>query len=526
MSSLDLLLTDGIIEEVITRLKSGKEADLYLVQHRGEIVAAKIYKERHARNFHNNAAYREGRTVRNTRTQRAIDKGSRFGQAAAEEAWKATESDALHKLHAVGMRVPQPILFYEGILLMEVVVDAEGHPAPRLIDAHVPKEVAAPFYADLRSQAVKMLTCDLIHGDLSPYNVLLAWNGPTIIDFPQVIGAAHNRQAASFFERDLRTLHRFFAAIDPSLNAHAGDAQKIWRAYERRELTADFVPAPGEARLREHVPGGRRDQGPRHGGRRPGPEAGPPGGQRHREPPARPDETHRREQTAEATGPRDRDAAAARGGQHRHPTPPHPGERPQRGSAPHPGGHHRPPRAEPPGQRHREPLAHGSGQPSREQPAHPGGRPQRHPARQPPPQGHPPRPPHPQASPAERSTGEPRSSGRSGEARAFARDGQPRSGSGGHGAREAHPGDRRERVPGERRDSHARPQPFGGHRSEGARDRGTPRGPAKGPLVTYVGTPQGAPVGPGADSPPPHASRRGARANAGPPSDKNEPSRS
>jgi len=246
MSSLDLLLADGVIEEVVSRLKSGKEADVYLVQHRGEIVAAKLYKERHARNFHNNSAYREGRTVRNSRTQRAMDKGSRFGQAAAEEAWKSTESDALYRLHAVGMRVPQPVLFYEGILLMEVVVDAEGHPAPRLIDAHVPLEVAAPFYADLRSQVVKMLTCDLIHGDLSPYNVLLAWNGPTIIDFPQVVGAAHNQQAAAFFERDLRTLHRFFAAVDPSLNAHASDAQKIWRAYERRELTPDFVPSPGE----------------------------------------------------------------------------------------------------------------------------------------------------------------------------------------------------------------------------------------------------------------------------------------
>jgi RIO kinase 1 len=277
MSSLDLLLADGVIEEVVSRLKSGKEADVYLVQHRGEIVAAKLYKERHARNFHNNAAYREGRTVRNSRTQRAMDKGSRFGQAAAEEAWKSTESDALYRLHAAGMRVPQPVLFYEGILLMEVVVDAEGHPAPRLIDAHVPLEVAAPFYADLRAQVVKMLTCDLIHGDLSPYNVLLAWNGPTIIDFPQVVGAAHNQQAASFFERDLRTLHRFFAAVDPSLNAHASDAQKIWRAYERRELTPDFVPSPGEAKpLKVRAPHSQRTpQGPGRGrdSRRDGPPA-------------------------------------------------------------------------------------------------------------------------------------------------------------------------------------------------------------------------------------------------------------
>ncbi len=236
------LLADGVIDEIVARLKSGKEADVWLVRHAGEIVAAKVYKARHARSFKNNAAYKEGRQVRNSRTQRAMDRGSRFGQAAAEDAWKAKEADALWRLHASGVRVPRPVLFYEGVLLMEVVVDADGLPAPRLVDAPPAREQAVGMYAEVRKQVVGMLACDLIHGDLSPYNVLVGWSGPVVIDVPQVVDAAHNGQAESFFLRDLQNVHRFCASLDPALRAAEGDGPEIWRAYVRRELTADFVP--------------------------------------------------------------------------------------------------------------------------------------------------------------------------------------------------------------------------------------------------------------------------------------------
>src|SRR5512144_2555360 len=263
------LLADGVIEEVSGRLKSGKEADLWVVRCAGETVAAKIYKAREARSFKNNAGYKEGRQVRDTRTQRAMDRGSRFGQAAAEDAWKAKESDALHTLHAAGVRVPKPVLFYDGVLLMELVVDPHGHPAPRLVDAHVARDAAGALYTDLRGQAVRMLRCDLIHGDLSPYNVLLGRDGAVVIDFPQVVGAAHNSQAESFFHRDLENLRRFFAAIDPSLRAAANDAREIWRAYVRRELTPDFVPS-GKAELpprpQVHPHGEPRRPRPHEGG--------------------------------------------------------------------------------------------------------------------------------------------------------------------------------------------------------------------------------------------------------------------
>ncbi len=244
VNPLEPLLADGVIDEVLSRLKSGKEADLWLVRHGQEVVAAKVYKSRQTRSFKNNSAYLEGRRTRNSRTQRAMDRGSKFGQAAAEEAWKTKEADALHALHAAGVRVPRPVLFYEGVLLMEVVVDAAGHPAPRLIDAEVAQEQAAALYADLRAQVVKMLCCDLVHGDLSPYNVLLGWDGPVVIDFPQVVGAAHNSQAEGFFFRDLANLRHYFEAIDPGIKAFAGDGREIWRAYTRRELEPDFVPPP------------------------------------------------------------------------------------------------------------------------------------------------------------------------------------------------------------------------------------------------------------------------------------------
>ncbi|MCY1015639.1 RIO1 family regulatory kinase/ATPase [Pyxidicoccus sp. MSG2] len=266
--SLETLLADGIIEAVIGQLKTGKEAEVWLVQHAGQVVAAKLYKERHERNFRNNVGYREGREVRNSRTRRAMEKGSRFGQAAAEEAWKSAESDSLYKLHAQGVRVPQPVLFYEGILLMEVVLDAQGHPAPRLVEAPpaTPEEAQA-LYVDLRSQVVNMLCADLIHGDLSPFNILMSWQGAIIIDFPQTVAAARNNRAEFYFRRDLDNVRNFLAGIAPWLYDAAGDTGEIWNAYVRRELTPDFTPRGNfrEAPRRNGAPARGGFKGPRDG---------------------------------------------------------------------------------------------------------------------------------------------------------------------------------------------------------------------------------------------------------------------
>lgn len=271
-SALDLLIADGIIDEVLGRLKSGKEADISLVRRGDQIVAAKVYKDRATRSFKSNADYKEGRKVRNTRTQRAIDRGGRFGRDAAEQAWKSAEADALSRLAGTGVRVPAPVLFYEGVLLMELVRDAAGRPAPRLIDVAIAPDEALGVYADLVTQLIAMLCRDLIHGDLSPYNILASADGPTIIDFPQVISAAHSSRAEFFFLRDFDCVVRFVAGFDPSLAVHAADGRAIWRAYRAGELTPQFVPPPPPP-PRSSRPSrgpdrrGRRDDRPRDRGR-------------------------------------------------------------------------------------------------------------------------------------------------------------------------------------------------------------------------------------------------------------------
>jgi RIO kinase 1 len=242
-TGLEHLLAEGVISEVVARLQSGKEAEVYVVRFGGKVVAAKVYKDRAHRSFKNNATYKEGRMVRNTRSQRAMARGSRFGKATAEDAWKTAEADALYKLHAADVRVPAPVLFLDGVLLMELVLDAEGNAAKRVIDTHLTAAQANLAYHDMLGQLVRILSCDLIHGDLSPYNVLWAAAGPTVIDFPQIVSASHNSSSERFFLRDADNILGHFARIDRSLAGRRGDPWEIWQAYRRRELTPEFRPS-------------------------------------------------------------------------------------------------------------------------------------------------------------------------------------------------------------------------------------------------------------------------------------------
>ena len=244
---LEHLLSEGVISEVLGRLQSGKEAEVFVVRCQGNVVVAKVYKDRAHRSFKNNSSYKEGRSVKNSRSQRAMDRGSKYGKAAAEEAWKSAEVDALYKLHAAEVRVPKPVMFFEGVLLMEMVLDADGNTAPRLIDTALTPEQANAGYHDMLTQLVRMLNCELIHGDLSPYNVLWAAEGPTVIDFPQIISASHNNSSEQFFLRDAENILGHLARIDPTLAARRSDASEIWRAYTHRDLTPDFRPT-GKAR--------------------------------------------------------------------------------------------------------------------------------------------------------------------------------------------------------------------------------------------------------------------------------------
>ena len=278
MSSLESLLAEGVISEIYGRLKSGKEADVYAVCYGDNVVAAKVYKDRAQRSFKSNAIYKEGRAVRNSRSQRAMDRGTRFGKDSAEEAWKSAEANALYKLHAAGVRVPVPVLFLEGVLFMELVRGADGQAAPRLIDTEISPAQARSAYLDMLSQLVRILSCDLIHGDLSPYNVLWAVTGPTIIDFPQIVSAAQNNSSEALFLRDARNILGYFAALDPSLRGRLhGDAREIWRAYVRRELSPDFLPTGQPARPEPQprfVEPARHATQPRGGSHQPGDSRG------------------------------------------------------------------------------------------------------------------------------------------------------------------------------------------------------------------------------------------------------------
>ncbi len=229
---LQPLLEEGLIDAVLRQLMSGKEANVYVVRCGGEARAAKVYKEANNRSFRQAVDYTENRKVKNSRQARAMAKGTRFGRASQEAAWQSAEVDALRRLAAAGVRVPRPYQFLDGVLLMELVVDAEGHPAPRLNDLHFTPEEALAHHATLIHEVLRMLAAGLIHGDLSEFNVLLAADGPVIIDLPQAVDASGNNHAQRMLLRDVANLRDFFGRFAPALlGTHFGP--EIWDLYKR-----------------------------------------------------------------------------------------------------------------------------------------------------------------------------------------------------------------------------------------------------------------------------------------------------
>jgi RIO kinase 1 len=240
------LLEQGLIHEVIRPLMSGKEAAVYVVAAQEGICVAKVYKDAEHRSFRQRSAYIEGRQVRNSRQRRAMEKGSKYGKEQTEAAWQNAEVDALYKLHAAGLRVPRPIMFSDGVLLMDMVMNSDGEPAPRLCDCNFTPEQAWRVLEFVVYQVAGMLCNGLIHGDLSEYNVLLAWDGPMIIDLPQAIDAAHNQSARSLLVRDVENITNFLARSNPGL-AEARFGQEMWGLYERAQLFPD-TPLTGRWR--------------------------------------------------------------------------------------------------------------------------------------------------------------------------------------------------------------------------------------------------------------------------------------
>jgi RIO kinase 1 len=237
---LEALVHEGLIDTVVRQLMSGKEANVFVVRCGDELRCAKVYKEITHRNFRQAALYQEGRKTKNSRQARAIEKGSRFGRKAQEEAWQNVEVDTLYHLAAAGVRVPRPHAFSHGVVVMELVVDAEGQPAPRLNDMALPQETALAYHAELIRQIVRMLSVGVIHGDLSEYNVLVDCNGPVIIDLPQAVNAAGNNNAAMMLKRDADNVTAYFSQFAPALAA-TQYGKEIWSLYERGALTEDVA---------------------------------------------------------------------------------------------------------------------------------------------------------------------------------------------------------------------------------------------------------------------------------------------
>ena len=237
---LQSLVDEGLIDTVVRQLMSGKEAMVYVVRCGDETRCAKIYKEATQRSFRQAVDYTENRKVKNSRSARAMAKGSKFGRQEQEAAWQSAEVDALYRLAAAGVRVPQPYNFHDGVLLMELVVDAEGDAAPRLNDVEFSREDALAHHGTLIAEVVRMLCAGVIHGDLSEFNILLAADGPVIIDLPQAVDAAGNNHAQRMLLRDVANLRDFFGKFAPEL-LRTDYGSEIWSLYVAGVLTTDMA---------------------------------------------------------------------------------------------------------------------------------------------------------------------------------------------------------------------------------------------------------------------------------------------
>lgn len=237
-TGLQPLVEDGVIDAVLRPLKSGKEASVYVVRAGDEVLCAKVYKDMAQRSFQARVQYQEGRKVRGSRQARAIGKASKFGRREQETAWKNTEVEVLYQLADAGVRVPRPHGYYHGVLLMELVTDADGASALRMGEVEFDAAEARRYHQSLVRDVVRMLCLGLVHGDLSAYNVLVSPEGPVLIDFPQVVSATGNNAARAMLLRDVHNVRDALSPYAPELaQTHYGE--EMWTLFEQGDLRPD-----------------------------------------------------------------------------------------------------------------------------------------------------------------------------------------------------------------------------------------------------------------------------------------------
>lgn len=221
-----VVTSQGAIDTDLGILKSGKEADVFLVERadplepdRAVVMAAKRYRDPEHRTFHRSTAYTEGRSMRRSRDVRAVKAKSTWGRVLASGQWVTSEWDALKRCWEMGLAVPYPVQIDGTEILMEWITQ-DGETAPRLAACRPEPDLLREYFEQLRTAVTVMAEHGFVHGDLSAYNILAAGDRLVIIDLPQVVDLVGNEQGMGFLLRDLTNVCAWFRARGLDVDEH------------------------------------------------------------------------------------------------------------------------------------------------------------------------------------------------------------------------------------------------------------------------------------------------------------------
>ncbi|QCX27073.1 serine protein kinase RIO [Nocardioides jishulii] len=232
-----VVTASGAVDTDLGVLKGGKEADVFLLERQdllhpddAVVMAAKRYRASGHRNFHRAAAYTEGRSVKRSRDQRALDRRSTWGRTVAATEWAVSEWSALLRCWELGLPVPYPVQCDGTEILMEWI-QHDGETAPRLTGLRPDRTLLDEWYAQVRDVLHTLAGAGLVHGDLSPYNVLAAGDRLVVIDLPQVVDLAGNSRAGEFLRRDCTNMAAWFTSRGLEVDAEELFADVVTRAW-------------------------------------------------------------------------------------------------------------------------------------------------------------------------------------------------------------------------------------------------------------------------------------------------------